>query len=836
MILSIPLILRSPLTLWDRLGVQWKLHLLIQGALVLIFVVSQQYIVRHFEEQELNEAQSRASDIANGLINGMNLLMVTGKISDASNRTLLLKKMGDSPEIKELRIIRSQQVSAQFGPGLPSEQALDAMDKRALESGKSVFQLLQSTPKTRELRVVIPYIASENFHGTNCLTCHRVQAGSVNGAASVTLDLVHEEAQIEQFNRLLWGSNIVFQIGLSGIIAWFIRVIIVKNIEQPSHQLETTMQKIRREGDLSIRAEIEGKHKNIDQMAETFNQLVENLEQATKDQLLFSEVIKNTKEGILISDASNRIMLVNRAFVKITGYAAAEILGKNPSILSSGMQDKAFYEPMWQSIKNHGHWQGEIWNRRKSGEVYPQWLSISTVNNQQNLVTAYVAIFMDITKRKEAEQRIHFLAHYDPLTHLPNRALFGDRLERALAYHRRNGGRVALLFLDLDRFKNINDSLGHVVGDHLLQSVSGRIRQCIREMDSICRCGGDEFMIMLAGIQKKDDVLIIAKKIITAMSEPHVIDGHTLIMTFSIGISIYPEDADHSQALIMHADAAMYQAKKSGRNNFQFFTSDMNAQAFERFLLEADLRQALHSPALEIHYQPQIDNLSGAVIGVEALARWNHPTKGSIPPLKFISIAEECGLIYELGQWVLHQACTQNKQWQTAGLVTIPVSVNLSALQFYQKDIVATIRQILQETGLEPRYLELELTEGIIMQDAESTIATLHTLKQEGVLLSVDDFGTGYSSLSYLKRFPLDKLKIDQSFIRDLGTQENSLMIIKAIISMAHSLKLKVIAEGVETAEQLQFLKAHQCDQTQGFYVSQPLTAADFEQFIRARR
>lgn len=817
------------------MDVQWKLQVLIQGALILIFMVSQQYLVKHFADQELNEAQSRASDIANGLINGMNILMVTGKIRNASNRTLLLEKMADSPDVKALRIIRAPQVSAQYGPGLPSEQPLDALDQSALNTGKTAVLLSPSARTGPELRVVIPYIVSENFHGTNCLTCHHVKAGSVNGAASVTIDLTRENAQIEQFNRLLWGSNIVFQIGLSGLIAWFIRIIILKNIQQLSQKLEATMLRIRREGNLSLRADIEGKHKNIDQMADTFNRLVENLEQATKDQRLFSEVIKNTKEGILISDANNRIILVNRAFVRITGYSPEEVLGKNPGMLSSGRQGAEFYTLLWQSIATHGHWQGEIWNRRKSGEEYPEWLSISTVKDKHNRITAHVAIFMDITKRKEAEQRIHFLAHYDPLTQLPNRVLFSDRLERALAFHKRNGEKAALLFLDLDRFKNINDSLGHVAGDKLLQSVAERIRRCIRDLDSLCRRGGDEFMILLTGIRQRDDVRSIAQKIIHTMSEPHAIDGHQMTVTFSIGISLYPDDAEHSQALVMHADAAMYQAKKSGRNTFQFYTPDMNAQAFELFSLESELRQALECNALELHYQPQVDNLTGAVIGVEALARWNPPGRDPISPLTFISIAEECGLIHTLGNWVLRTACAQNRQWQEQGLITLPISVNLSALQFYQKDIVDTIVGILRETGLEARYLELELTEGIIMRDAESTIETLNTLKQHGMLLAIDDFGTGYSSLSYLKRFPIDKLKIDQSFTRDIESSESDALIIEAIISMAHSLKLKVVAEGVETAAQLEFLKAHRCDQTQGYLVSRPLSATAFAEFLQAR-
>ncbi len=825
----------NPLAWWDRLDVQWKLHILIQGALILIFLISQQWIVQRFEAQGVNEVHSQASDIADGLINGMNMLMETGKIGDPANRLLLLKKMSDSPGVRELRIVRAKQVSDQFGPGLSSEQAVDYLDREAIESGKPVFLRTRAANGNPLLRAVIPYIVSENFRGTNCLMCHHVKVGSVNGAASIIIDLSREESRIQQIKRLLWTGNIAFQIGLSILIAWFTRIVIVRDIEQPSQKLQAAMLKIRQEGDLSLRAEIEGKYKNIDEMAETFNLFVENLERATKDLVLFAEVIKNTEEAIIISDANNVIVSVNRAFVRITGYSEAEVIGKNPRILNSGRQGKEFYQAMWQSIKEIGYWQGEIWNRRKSGEIYPEWLSISTVKNSRNEIMRHVAIFMDITKRKEVEQRIHLLAYYDPLTSLPNRVLFGDRLGQALAASRRGGGKVALLFLDLDRFKSINDSLGHAAGDSLLQSVADRLKLCIREMDSICRQGGDEFMVLLPGIEKREDVAAIAQKILAAMSDPHYIEGRNLVVSFSIGISIYPADADTPEALIQNADAAMYHAKEHGRNNFQFFTPDMNAEALDLLSLEADFRRAMVNGELQIYYQPQIDNATGAIVGVEALARWLHPERGFVPPSRFVSIAEESGLIGQLGEWVLRTACAQNRKWQEDGIVKIPVAVNLSALQFHQKDLVELIVGILHETGLEPRYLELELTEGIIMKNAESTIATLNALKKAGVLLSIDDFGTGYSSLSYLKRFPIDKLKIDQSFIRDVATNENDALITTTIISMGHNLRFKVIAEGVETAEQISFLKEHQCDETQGYYISTPLSPEKLVRFIQSR-
>lgn len=426
------------------------------------------------------------------------------------------------------------------------------------------------------------------------------------------------------------------------------------------------------------------------------------------------------------------------------------------------------------------------------------------------------------------------MAHYDALTKLPNRTLFGDRIQQALAAARRSGKNVALLFLDLDRFKSINDSLGHLSGDLLLQSVANRLKSCVREMDTVCRQGGDEFMVLLTEIDRAEDAAHIATKIVSAMSEAHLVEGNRLIVTFSIGISIYPDDAVDSPLMIKNADAAMYHAKEKGRNNFQFFTPDMNAEASQRLELESDLRRAVQQWEFVLHYQPQTDNRSGKIVGMEALIRWQHPDKGLISPARFIPIAEECGLINSIGEWVLKTACMQNKKWQDEELLKVPVAVNISALQFHQKHFKETVAQVLRESCLEPGYLELEITEGVTVKDMDTTVHLLNELKLMGVLISIDDFGTGYSSLSYLKRFPIDKLKVDQSFVRDLSTDADDAAIVQTIISMGHGLRLKVIAEGVETAEQLAFLKERGCDEIQGYYFSKPLTAEDFGEYVKS--
>jgi len=820
---------------WHSLGVQEKLHILIQGTLIILFFISVEWMINRFEAQIMDSVEARAVDTADGLINGMNMLMLTGTISNPDNRKLLLNKMAQSEGIKELRIIRAKQVSDQFGPGLPEEQAVDDVDREVIASGKTVFQKMDDKDGAPTLRVVVPFIAQENFRGTNCLTCHQVKAGSVNGAASVVIDLAEDEANIAEIKRLLWLGQLAIQVLLSIIISLFVRILIVKNIAKPIKNLQLAMADIQRSGDLSKRAEVDENNGDIGEMAHSFNALLESLQYATKRLDLFAQVFENSGEAIVITDEERNIVAVNQAFTQMTGYEPADVMWKNPKLLSSGRQTPEFYRTMWQSINETGRWQGEIWNRRKNGEIYPEWLSIGTVKDEGGKVSNYISIFNDITHRKESEQHIQFLAHYDLLTRLPNRALFGDRILQALAAAKRSGKKVALLFLDLDRFKSINDSLGHLAGDLLLQSVATRLKSCVREMDTVCRQGGDEFMVLLTEIEKAEDAAHIAMKIVAAMSEPHHIESSHLIVTFSIGISMYPDDAADSHLLVKNADAAMYHAKEKGRNNFQFFTPDMNAEASERLALESDLRRALKQEEFLLHYQPQIDNRSGKVVGIEALIRWQRPGCGLVSPAKFIPIAEDCGLINKIGEWVLGAACAQNKKWQDEGLLNVPVAVNISALQFHQKNFRETIAQALHKSGLEPGYLELEITEGITVKDIETTVRSLYEFKLMGVLISIDDFGTGYSSLSYLKRFPIDKLKIDQSFVRDITTDADDAAIVQTIISMGHGLRLKVIAEGVETAEQLAFLKERDCDEIQGYYFSKPLAADEFVTYVKSQ-
>jgi diguanylate cyclase (GGDEF)-like protein/PAS domain S-box-containing protein len=487
---------------------------------------------------------------------------------------------------------------------------------------------------------------------------------------------------------------------------------------------------------------------------------------------LSASVFEASHESIVVTDAALNIIAVNRAFTETTGYSAAEALGKHIRMVRSGYHNKAYYQTMWRQIEKAGYWQGEIWDRRKNGDIFPALSAISAVRDDTGAITHYVNISADITHHKQAEERIQQLAYYDALTGAPNRVLLQDRARQALAVAQRERSALALFFIDLDRFKNINDTLGHEIGDQLLQIMAGRLRRTIGDSDTLSRLGGDEFVVLMS-VGDASQAIHVAQKLLVLVAEPYNVEGHSLQVTCSIGISVYPKDGTSFEELFKNADVAMYKAKEGGRNAFHFFTPEMNAGALERLLLENALRQGLAEKQFVLHYQPQVDLISGRVVGVEALVRWQHPEMGLIPPAKFIPIAEETGLIAAIGEWVLREACRQNRHWQEARLLSAPIAVNLSSRQFAMGDLARVIGDALSESGLAASRLEVEITESMLVQDVEKTLSTLKSLKESGVRIAVDDFGTGYSSLSYLKRFPLNRLKIDQSFVRDLTTDRD---------------------------------------------------------------
>ncbi len=551
--------------------------------------------------------------------------------------------------------------------------------------------------------------------------------------------------------------------------------------------------------------------------------------QAQAQLLLNAKMLESSHEGIFITDAQNRFTMVNKAFCEITGYSEDELLGAEPRMLKSGRQDPAFYTALWQTLESTGVWQGEIWDRRKDGGVFPAWLSITRVQDQQ------VAIFTDITARKEYENRIEHIAHHDVLTDLPNRMLLADRIAVAIARAHREKQRIAVVFIDLDRFKLVNDTLGHDVGDLLLKEVARRIVGALRASDTVSRVGGDEFIALLPDVADAEDAARAAAKIIDAVAMPYDLAGHEVVITTSAGIALYPENGTDGAELSRLADVAMMEAKQTGRNRYRFFSAELGLSAGRRLELENALRGAVERGEISLDYQPQFCLRSGHLAGVEALARWTHPVLGSVPPAEFIPVAETSGLILPIGQWILREACRQMSVWRQQAELQFPISVNVSALQFRQPDYLLQVQSALTSTGLPAASLELELTESLLMSNAEAVLDKLRRLDELGVALAIDDFGTGYSSLSYLRQFPAHRLKIDQSFVRDLPASADAAAIARAIVSLGSTLGMQTIAEGVETAEQAAFLQGIRCDLGQGFSLSYPLSATAMTALIEEK-
>lgn len=543
---------------------------------------------------------------------------------------------------------------------------------------------------------------------------------------------------------------------------------------------------------------------------------------------LAATVFESTAEGVMITDARQRIVAVNRAFSEITGYSEQEALGNSPRLLASGQHDSSFYVALWHQLNAEGHWQGEIWNRRKNQELYPEWLTVSAVRNADDEISHYVGVFADISTLKYAQARLDYQAHHDPLTGLPNRLLFESRLNASLKEAQEDNHQGAVLFLDLDRFKHINDSLGHPVGDLLLKSIATRLREQLRDVDTVARQGGDEFIILLPGLHHALDAEHVANKLLQCFDNPFIAGEQEFFVSASIGICLYPSDGADVATLVKNADAAMYRAKAQGRNRVEFYTRELTFQATERMALEHELRRALESDQLQLYYQPKLALSSGQLVGAEALIRWKHPQFGAISPDRFIPLAEENGLILPLGDWVLREACRQMGRWQDSHAAFGPLSVNLAGAQLRQSNLVERIRELLDHYHLQPSRLQLEITESFLMHQTEEALSILHSLKHLGVQLAIDDFGTGYSSLSYLKQLPLDTLKIDQSFVHGLPDDPHDAAIARAIIALGRSMNLTVIAEGVEHEAQERFLEAEGCDQIQGYALSAPLPADAF--------
>ena len=549
-----------------------------------------------------------------------------------------------------------------------------------------------------------------------------------------------------------------------------------------------------------------------------------------------ASVYQSSRDGIMITDPNGIITAVNPAVTEITGYSEQELLGQTPRLLHSGHHERMFYQQMWAAVEEYGDWSGEIWDRRKDGTIFPEWLTITAVHDDKGQLVNYTGVFSDLSQLRRSEEKLEYLTYHDPLTRLPNRALLNARLDHSIEQAQRHESHLALLLLDLDRFKDINDSLGLNAGDQLLQEVSRRVAGCVREEDTVARLGGDELVVLLEDITLASQAAEVAHKIQKAMREPHQMQGHEIFLTASIGISIYPQNGATAELLMRNADAAVYRAKQEGRDRFLFYSDEHSREALQRLSLEASLRRALERGEFELHYQPQVYLASGRLAGVEALIRWHHPERGMVPPVEFITLAENLGLIGDIGNWVLDVACQQMAVWRRNGVPVPRVAVNMSAQQLSDEGLVETVTAALRRHGLPTHALELELTETAIMRDPETATAILHALVERGIELAVDDFGTGYSSMAYLQQLHLHRLKIDRAFVQGLPGDKNNTAICRAVIAMASSLGLETIAEGIEEEPQSQFLSGAACHIGQGWLFGRPMPAAELEAWLAAAK
>ena len=536
-----------------------------------------------------------------------------------------------------------------------------------------------------------------------------------------------------------------------------------------------------------------------------------------------------TREGVLVTDTQGLIVHVNRAFMEITGYQCEDVMGQRPSLFKSGRHSAHFYQQMFQALESTGEWSGEIWNRRKSGEVYPQWQTIRVIHDDQGKVSHYVAVFSDISAMKNSEHELAHLAHHDPLTDLPNRLLFTDRAEQALASAQVHKRGCALLLMDLDHFKIINDSLGHNVGDQLLKLVAERLSGLFGPGVTLARLGGDEFAVLAESCPQVVQAAALAQRMLNAMKEPFIFDGNQLFISASIGISLFPSDALSAEQLLRNADSALFKAKSAGREGYALYTEELTAHAQHRVEIAGELRRALDQHELRVYYQPVHDLHDSRLVGVEALVRWQHPERGLVPPGEFIPIAERTGLIADIDAWVMDQACRQMCQWLADGAPLSFIAINVSSRLFARRELYEQVAQVLHATGLDPAFLELEVTESAVMDDPEVALEQLHRLRELGLRLAIDDFGTGYSSLLRLKRLPVQKLKIDQGFVAGLPWDEDDAAIVRVVIALAKSMGMQVHAEGIEQVEQARFLLDQECDMGQGYWFGRPMPAQEID-------
>lgn len=796
---------RLVVAIWLMIAVAWT------GMLAWTFRVQ-----RH---TAIEQAKDFAESAHQMTLAGLTGMMITGV---GAKRSVFLDQIRQSNNIRALRVVRGEAVTRQFGKSVASEFPADPVEHEVLRLGRPAFQIRRDD-NGEILQAVLPAIARRNYLGKDCLGCHQVAEGVVLGAVAMEISLNKVNAAAAEFGAKAYWSAVLISVPLILLIYFFLS----RSVTRPLKAMTDGLNQIAEgEIDLSHRLPIRGADE-IAGAAAAFNRVMEKAHQMVKAERISADVFEHALEGIMVCDRNGRILKVNPAFTRTTGYAPEEAVGENPKILQSGQHGLAFYKAFWEALTVHGQWQGEIWNKRKNGEIYPEWLSVSGVRNEQGEMEHYIAIFSDITERKCQDAIITHQAYYDSLTGLPNRVLFKDRLEQALAVARRHGERtVAVMFLDLDRFKFINDSLGHDMGDLLLKEVAQRLRAAVREVDTVARLGGDEFTVLLPEVAERKNVELVASKILAATRQPHRLKDRDLFVTASIGVSLYPGDGQDADTLMKNADTAMYHVKEQGRAGYCFYTEELSTRAIRHLQLESELHQALPRNELNLFYQPRLSLDTGKIDGVEALLHWTHPRLGEVPLAEFLDLAEETGMIIPIGEWMLQAACRQTASWLKQGFTPLTLSLSLSAHQFYHDKLVETIGKTIAASSFPATCLELEITESLAMRDVERTIGIMEALARLGVKLAIAEFGVGfYSAVNELKRMPVSTVKIDRSFVRDLNDDPANAVLVEGMIKLSRGAELKVVAMGVENHWQLEKLRALRCDNAQGHLFSAPLPA-----------
>ena len=771
--------------------------------------------------EEIDQARAFAESVNQLVLAGLTGFMIAG-VPD--RRGVFLDQIEQANDVRGLRVLRGEAVDRQYGPSALSTKPGDAAELEVIRTGKALHEVRRDGAH-ESLKAVMPILALRDSLGKNCLGCHLVPEGTVLGAVTLEISLDRMNAATASFLRQMSLIALAILAPLALLVYHTVR----RSVSRPLEALAGSLDDIAAgQVDLGRRLSVDGGDE-IAMARAAFNRVLDKADAMTRSERIAADVFENAIEGIVVTDRDARILRVNPAFTRTTGYLPEEAIGQRPSLLKSGRHDEAFYRAFWEALVEDGEWQGEIWNRRKNGEVYPERLNISSVRDPEGRITNYVAIFADITEKKRQEALIVYQAQHDALTGLPNRAVYQDRLEQAVVAARRAKGRLAVLFLDLDRFKQINDSLGHEAGDELLRQVSRRLRESVRESDTVSRLGGDEFTLLLPQVEGHAGGERVAAHVLEAMRRPFRLGERELRVTTSIGIAIGPDHGEDAETLMKHADAAMYVAKEQGRAGYRLYDASLGERVDRRLQFAAELQGALDRGELRAYYQPQTALETGALTGVEAVLRWEHPAHGLLRVRDFADLAEETGLAVPAGEWLLREACGQARRWLDQGRDLV-LMVNVPPRQFHHDGLVASVADILAETGLPPGRLELEFDESLAMQDVARTIAVLSALKALGVRLAISEFGQGqHASVADLKRMPIDAVKVARAVVRDVAHDPEGFRSVSVLAALGREERIEVMAMGVETSEQLEVLRRMRCAHAQGRYLGEPLPASSID-------